>query len=680
MRGYLEGYRIQVQNIKYTIKNQHVYILSGYSSHTVAASRGWTSIVLGIMAGDWLAPPKQKIFKQKHNVSELVDYATAAHEGFWEGFPKQLDMSLPVIWNVEELVKLAHEVGCEDWNRLWLVCQDIKYGANIGCTGVGRTPTISGNAKSAHTFGKQVTDAIADWIVKGFAAGPFEEHEIPADAKVSGIMCREKPNGSVRIILNLSAPARISVKDGIDSDEFPAVMSSTLKWLAVLEKAGRGCWISKIDFSDAYKQIAVRLEDRPLQYFSWLGKYFVELCLIFGSASSVGIFDRAAKTIVDIVAKKAKFPRDMICQHLDDISAAAPRSSSALQELDTMFAVVAGSVGVRLALRDDPDKSFGPCHKGTVFGVEYDTENWTWAIPDEKMAKIACQIQILLEATEARQDEIQSIVGRIVNVRALVLGGRFHVNYLMELVSVSTVGGTLVTLTTGFKRQLYFWYVMLRSCSGRTAIPAPAAGLPPWSVDCYTDAAGGSLEGPGRGVGVVIPALGWWAYMPWSRRVNSGSWVSGGKKMSRKMAALELVGPLVLLASCTEHLRGLPVKIWVDNSGSCNIWAKGYSNSCAISTTIVAAVAAISASIGCRSEVLKITRCSTPGAAMADALSKADFARFRLSGGAGFNLEPARIPRALLAWAAAPVVDDELGQKILAELAVSVPILGYSVN
>ncbi len=161
------------------------------------------------------------------------------------------------------------------------VLADIMQGADIGCTGSFRSPSTSSNASSAFEYGRQVTDAIASWVKKGFVFGPVELTKIPKDAKVNGIMVRPKPDGAARVILNMSAPAGNSVNDGIDITRFPAIMSSTKKWLAVLEKAGRGCVIMKIDWSDAYKHIAVRQEDLNLQWFTWLGRGFVELCLIF---------------------------------------------------------------------------------------------------------------------------------------------------------------------------------------------------------------------------------------------------------------------------------------------------------------------------------------------------------------------------------------------------------------
>jgi hypothetical protein len=214
-------------------------------------------------------------------------------------------------------------VGVADRQRLELVCSDLEHGADIGCADEFRVPTRSGNAANTLDYGEHVTDAIATWVKKGFVRGPVPEHLLPVQAKVNGIMVRPKPDGAVRIILNLSAPKGMSVNDGIDSDQFPAVMSSTSKWLEVLERAGRNCMIMKLDWSDAYKHVPVRETDLNLQWFKWLGMYFVELCLIFGAASSVGIYDRAAKVVLDLVLRVSKFPRSMVCQHLDDVCAAA---------------------------------------------------------------------------------------------------------------------------------------------------------------------------------------------------------------------------------------------------------------------------------------------------------------------------------------------------------------------
>ncbi len=65
---------------------------------------------------------------------------------------------------------------------------------------------MSGNAPSAIEAGAQVTDALAEWVQQGIVAGPFTPELRTKIAKVNGIMCRMKPNGTARIIVNLSAP------------------------------------------------------------------------------------------------------------------------------------------------------------------------------------------------------------------------------------------------------------------------------------------------------------------------------------------------------------------------------------------------------------------------------------------------------------------------------------------
>jgi hypothetical protein len=236
-----------------------------------------------------------------------------------------------------KLRNLAWALGYRNKNLLEAVCTDLTIGANIGCKGAARQPTVSRNAASTLEFAEQVTDAVADWLVSGFAAGPFHPSSRPANAKVNGMMCRQKPNGSARIILNLSAPKGSSVNDGIDSDEFPTTMSSTQKWLAILDKAGRKCLIVKLDWASAYKHLAVRVEDIPLQYFNWLGMDFVELCLVFGCASSAGLYDRLAKLVLALVLLYSKFPPDMVCQYLDGVCGAAPAGSPDLQKFEDAY-------------------------------------------------------------------------------------------------------------------------------------------------------------------------------------------------------------------------------------------------------------------------------------------------------------------------------------------------------
>jgi hypothetical protein len=255
--------------------------------------------------------PDKKVFKAKHQLPPITDYTTNPGPDFWAQFPSnKITVGKSTICP-HKLRNLAWAVGYNNNELLDKVCKDLENGADIRCKGAARSPTISSNAPSALEFKEQVTDAVADWVAAGFAAGPFSPSDRPAASKVNGMMCRQKPNGSARIILNFSAPKGNCVNDGISNEDFPTTMSSTKKWLEVLDKAGKGALMAKLDWASAYKHIAVRQEDIHLQFFNWLGMDFVELCLVFGCRSSAGLYDRLAKLVLALVLLYCKFP----CRH-----------------------------------------------------------------------------------------------------------------------------------------------------------------------------------------------------------------------------------------------------------------------------------------------------------------------------------------------------------------------------
>ena len=413
----------------------------------------------------------KKVFKAKHKLPAGSDGTADPGVMFWANFPINTSLAGVSLISAAKVESLARAVGGVNWDTVEQVCWDLRQGADIGCVGAARQRTVSGNAQGCKEFPGHITDAIAGYLEKGFAAGPFLRKDVPAGAKINGIMCRPKPNGGVRVILNMSAPDGLSVNDGIDAAAFPAVMSSTAKWVEVLNLAGRGCLMTKADWSDAYKHIHVREEDRDLQWFEWLGRYFVELMLVFGTRSSPGIYDRVAKLILELVLVVSRFPRALECQFLDDVCAAAPAGSAAIERFRLAYRQVAEQVGVKLASEDDPEKAFAPATEGTVLGVRYDTVAWTWRIPEEKLGRLNAQLLAAMAAEWLPQREVWSLVGRIVHYCPLVPADRFNINHLIRINGKSLDKNARVEIEDCVKRQMKFWLVVLNMTDGLATIP-----------------------------------------------------------------------------------------------------------------------------------------------------------------------------------------------------------------
>ncbi len=124
----------------------------------------------------------------------------------------------------------------------------------------------------------------------------------------------------------------------------------------------------------------------------------------------------------------------------------------------------------------------------------------------------------------------------------------------------------------------------------------------------------------------------------------------------------------MVVSAAHQVCRGQALNVWIDNIGAVEVYRKGYSRNCRLCTTIAKAAATVAAAIGCRLEVVKITRCSSDGAKMADQLPKARFAQFRQTAAAAdwkLDVAPARIPAVLLSWLDRPYPCDALGGEIL---------------
>ena len=94
-----------------------------------------------------------------------------------------------------------------------------------------------------------------------------------------------------------------------------------------------------------------------MQGFAWLGKIFFELALVFGSASSPGIYDRLAKVGLFIAIKQSRFPSHLVIQHLDDVCACSPSDSGKVDNFYDEYQKVCNELKIKLADKNDPDKS-----------------------------------------------------------------------------------------------------------------------------------------------------------------------------------------------------------------------------------------------------------------------------------------------------------------------------------
>jgi len=150
--------------------------------------------------------------------------------------------------------------------------------------------------------------------------------------KLDGLQCspfgvipkKHKP-GKWRLIVDLSSPEHFSVNDGIAKELCSLTYTSVDDVVACVLKAGKGALLAKMDIKQAYRNIPVHPDDRPLLGMKWQGRVFVDKTLPFGLRSAPLIFSAVADALQWIMQRRGI--KDLF-HYIDDfITVGGPGSS-----------------------------------------------------------------------------------------------------------------------------------------------------------------------------------------------------------------------------------------------------------------------------------------------------------------------------------------------------------------
>ena len=208
-------------------------------------------------------PPKVKFIPKNPEITVLDQYTSDPPQEHWTHWPfTPIPDHIVTPIDVDAFAERVKQSSGHMKSRLNEVLSDLYFGADTLVKGDGRQATCSGNAPSAYAAGPRTSDAIASMIKLGFIAGPFSDPPFH-DSKISGLMAVEKPDGSIRPVINLSFPDKISFNSGIEKEElWPARMDSARKMVVAIDSAGPNSDLMKKDQKKCI-QIYSSQEKRP---------------------------------------------------------------------------------------------------------------------------------------------------------------------------------------------------------------------------------------------------------------------------------------------------------------------------------------------------------------------------------------------------------------------------------
>jgi len=570
------------------------------------------------------------------DIPVLSNYDSNASPDFWSKFPSKPWPSRPET-NVDidrlEAKVLLHKdkMTIHQLERSLKAVDHLRNGAPAHQSEILPGCFVK-NSKTAFTYGKFVTEEIATWIEKGYAAGPFDSP--PTDQfRVNPILAVVQPD-KIRVILNVSAPEDESFNSNVNEFETETVkMASARIFGQKLMDCGKDSVMSKQDLKAAYKQVPAKLEDLRLQGFFWLGKFFVETRQIFGAKTSVCNFDILGETLKLLALLESIIPPSLVLRQVDDVPCVSPANTDWTADFTQTYKDLCSELNVMLA-EDCPllDKAFSNQVRGKVLGIMFDSTDLSWRLPDKKIEKCLKSIHAALSDSVCTLKNFQKLVGRLNDISQMCCFLKIYKQPISDCLGGVDSGAdpsTPIFLSPHAEKDLLVWAGFLLSEHKWLPLASPYTEPPLKCKEFVSDAAGlaesadfGSRPGAGNigfcENGTIIFAN----QLLWPEHFIKHAVDEKGVRFGDKSTTLETIAMLVPFVITPELFVKQHVILKADCFGTIfgmtNRYAKG--DRCA--SIFIRSIYLISAYLSCTVHVQHLPRLSDWGAEVSDRLSR----------------------------------------------------------
>ena len=276
-----------------------------------------------------------------------------------------------------------------------------------------------------------------------FKTVPFTKYHL---SPLGGV---PKPDGSTRVILDLSSPRGSSVNDFISKEAY-SVRYAKFDDAVDMASAVENSFMAKLDVRHAFRLCPVHPEDWPLLTYWWKGRFFVDVVLPFGCRSSPFIFNTFADTLEWVA--RSKFEVKSMLHYLDDFFFTGPSFERCLTARDN-FATMCKELRVPLA----DDKAEGPATCLTFLGIEIDTVNRCCRLPKAKLADLKRLLAVWSGIPQCTKRELLSLVGSLSFAAKVVKPGRTFLRRLIDLSTSVRELSDIVVIDKDAREDIKWW-------------------------------------------------------------------------------------------------------------------------------------------------------------------------------------------------------------------------------
>ena len=247
-------------------------------------------------------------------------------------------------------------------------------------------------------------------------------------------MARPKPDGSTRVIVDLSWPHGSSVNSCVPMDTFdkiefklkyPTIDNAIQKLRVLVLKS----LLFKIDLQRAFHNFRIDPGDYHVLGLQCHGMTNVDIALPFGFKQVASSCQMATDAITYLMWTQNTW----IMAYLDDLVGVADPDKAQAEFLTLSNLLQA------LGLPINSKKVEAPSHKITCLGIEIDAKVGTLTIPDKKI-KIMCH-NWMFKSKETR-NQLQKLVGNLLYLHKCIPPARLFTNLILFVLRNAPMSGT----------------------------------------------------------------------------------------------------------------------------------------------------------------------------------------------------------------------------------------------
>ena len=295
-------------------------------------------------------------------------------------------------------------------------------------------------------------------MVGPLAMQPFEKMHF------SPLMARPKPDGSTRVIVDLSWPHGNSVNscvpmDFFDNIEFKLKYPTIDNVIQKIRVMGSKSLLFKIDLQRAFRNFRIDPGDYHVLGLRWQGMTYVDVALPFGFKQAASSCQMATDAITYLMWTQ----NNWIMAYLDDLVGVADpdKAQAAFLTLSNLLQA--------LGLPINAKKVEPPSHKITCLGIEIDAKVGTLTIPDKKIEKIKTMCHNWMFKSKATRNQLQKLVGNLLYLHKCIPPARLFTNRILSVLRNAPMSG-MVKLNAAFYKDIAWFCEFLVEFNGMVKI------------------------------------------------------------------------------------------------------------------------------------------------------------------------------------------------------------------